>query len=99
MQKNNFQQLLHEEERSIGDRGHRQINKIEGGILQSLTLFRFIGDIFTMYLPQFARTVIGGTDEFQDRDVDSYDSNTPNQNISEPKGPSQLGRDNLEQRI
>ena len=63
MDKNNFQQLQLEEERSISPDQLHQIRKIEGGILHSLHFFRFVGNVFHMYFPGFARAVVGNASQ------------------------------------
>jgi hypothetical protein len=59
MEKNNFQQLQQELELSMSPHQHNQIRKIEGGIFHSLRFFRFVGSVVDIYIPGFARTIVG----------------------------------------
>lgn len=93
MTTNNFQQLLDEDERSISDFQRNQIDQIGGGIWRSLHMFRFIGAVFQIYLPQFAQTIIGSTtDSGTSSETVSYQS-PPNEDLwtnIKPLGPSNL---------
>ena len=83
MGKNNFQQLQEELEHSISPHQYNQIQRIEKGVGRSLRFFRIIGSVVYMYLPGFARTVVGSPSPHH-----SDDYSTSSEAISERNDPA-----------
>ncbi len=81
MPQNNFQELFEEEDQETREKFGANLSNVQGQIWQSLSLFRFIGDIVDVYVPRLIETVIyvagGNPENNSNRNDPASGSSTP----------------------